>query len=312
MQFPFKLLPNSDFDAVGFGTNAVDYLIRVPAYPAFNSKIELDDYARAAGGEAASTMVGLRRLGMETAYVGRFGGDHNGEYGLRSLVDEGVDTTLTERISEARTQIAFILIDARNGERTIVWHRDKRLAYTHSNVPLKAATRGKILHLTPHDTRACVRLARLARDNGVIVSIDIDKVFDGVDELLPLVDILIASAEFPEKLFGIKDEHRALREIKAQFGCPVIGLTRGASGSVVLAEDSIIATPAFDIPGGCVDTTGAGDAFRAGFLFGLLTHESIEDSSRMANAVAALKCRGLGARATLPTTKQLTTLLKKR
>ena len=75
MNFPFKLLPNKDFDVVGFGTNAVDYLIRVPAYPAFNSKIEVDEYIQAAGGEVASTMVGLRRLGMKTAYVGRFGSD---------------------------------------------------------------------------------------------------------------------------------------------------------------------------------------------------------------------------------------------
>ena len=130
MKFPFKLLSNRDFDAVGFGTNAIDYLIRVPEYPAFNSKIELDGYVQAAGGEVASTMVGLRRLGMKTAYVGRFGGNYEGEYGLRSLADEGVDTELAARVGDARTQIAFILIDARNGERTIVWHRDKKLAYT--------------------------------------------------------------------------------------------------------------------------------------------------------------------------------------
>ena len=230
---------------------------------------------------------------------------------MRSLADAGVDIELAERVTDARTQIAFILIDGRNGERTIVWHRDKKLAYTESDVPLAAATRGAILHLTPHDTKACVRLARLARENGLIVSIDIDNVFDGVDELLPLVDIFIASAEFPEKLLGIKDGHRALREIKSRFGCRVIGLTRGAAGSVVLAEDSLIITDAFDIPGGCVDTTGAGDAFRAGFLFGVLTQESIEDSARIANVVAGLKCRSLGAREALPTQQTLKMFTKK-
>ena len=310
MNFPFKLLPNKDFDVVGFGTNAVDYLIRVPEYPAFNSKIELDEYIQAAGGEVASTMVGLRRLGMKTAYVGRFGSDYEGEYGLRSLVGEGIDTTFAERVEGARTQIAFIMIDARNGERTIVWHRDEKLAYAASNVPIEVATRGKILHLTPHDTQACVRLARLAQAAGVIVSLDIDNVFDGVKELLPLVDIFLASREFPEKLVGINDERRALREISARFGCAVVGLTRGVAGSVVLAGDTFVETDAFDIPGGCVDTTGAGDAFRAGFLCGLLNEKSIEDSSRMANAVAALKCRGLGARAALPSQKELNMLLK--
>lgn len=310
MNFPFRLLRDKDFDAVGFGTNAVDYLIRVPEYPAFNSKVELDGYVQAAGGEVASAMAGLRRLGMKTAYAGRFGSDPEGEYGLRSLVDEGVDVTFTERLDDTRTQIAFILIDARSGERTVIWHRDEKLGYAESEAPLGIAASGTVLHLTPHDSRACIRLARAARKAGVVVSIDIDNVCDGVEELLPLVDIFIASADFPAKLLGRMDNRQVLREIRSRYGCSVVGLTNGAAGSIVLAGDSFIETEAFDIPGGCVDTTGAGDAFRCGFLFGLLNNESIEDSSRIANAVAALKCRGLGARAALPTREELTTLLK--
>jgi hypothetical protein len=79
MKFPFTLAENREFDAVGFGTNAVDFLIVTPEYPKFNSKIELDDYTQLAGGEIASTMAGLRRLGLKTAYVGRFGKDAAGD-----------------------------------------------------------------------------------------------------------------------------------------------------------------------------------------------------------------------------------------
>lgn len=75
MKFPFQLLPDNDFDVIGFGTNAVDYLIQVHEYPAFDSKMELVDYTQAAGGEAASRMAGLQRLGYRTAYAGRFGDD---------------------------------------------------------------------------------------------------------------------------------------------------------------------------------------------------------------------------------------------
>ena len=117
MQFPFQPPTGREFDVLGFGTNAVDYLIEVPEYPAFNSKVELKRYTQAAGGEVASTMVGLRRLGMNTAYVGRFGGDAAGEFGLGSLNEEGVNTEHAEQIAGADTQIAFIVIDARNGER---------------------------------------------------------------------------------------------------------------------------------------------------------------------------------------------------
>lgn len=129
MQFPFKLPENKKFDVVGFGTNAVDYLIVVPEYPAFDSKIRLSEYVQAAGGEAATTVVGLRRLGLETAYVGRFGADKEGDFGLQSLRDENVDTAYAEQIAGARTQVGFIIIDRRNGERTVIWERDELLAY---------------------------------------------------------------------------------------------------------------------------------------------------------------------------------------
>jgi sulfofructose kinase len=201
MRFPFQLLPTNDFDVVGFGTNAVDYLIRVPEYPPFNSKVELSGYSIEAGGEIASSMAGLARLGMRAAYVGRFGGDQAGEIGLSSLVAEGVDTTYAETVSDARTQVAFILVDERSGERTVIWQRDKQLAYSAADVPVEAAIRGRLLHMTPHDTAACVRLARSAKESGVVVSLDVDNVFDGIDKLLTLVDICIGSSDFPEKLF---------------------------------------------------------------------------------------------------------------
>src|SRR5215216_4244163 len=117
MQFPFTVRQKCEFDVIGFGTNAVDFLISVPEYPVFNSKIELTDYIQAAGGEVASAMVGLQRLGCKTSYIGRFGSDEAGRFGMESLKQEGVDLTRAEIVEGVRTQIAFIVIDERNGER---------------------------------------------------------------------------------------------------------------------------------------------------------------------------------------------------
>ena len=305
MKFPFILAEHKQFDVVGFGTNAVDFLIRVPEYPQFNSKIELSDYVQLAGGEVATTMVGISRLGLKTAYVGRFGTDREGDFGLQTLREEKINVNFAEKISGAKTQIAFIVIDERNGERTVIWHRDKLLAYNEKDVPVETAALGKILHFTPHDTRACLEMARRAKDEKTIVSVDIDNVFEGVDELLPQVDILISSAEFPEKIVGIKDKKQSLREIKARFGCAIVGMTVGESGSLVLCADKFIETEGYDVPNGCKDTTGAGDAFRVGFLYGLLKNETIEFAAQAANAVAALKCRALGARTSLPDETEL-------
>ncbi len=310
MKFPFLLAENKRFDVVGFGTNAVDFLIQVPEYPPFNSKIELSGYIQLAGGEVATTMVGISRLGLKTAYVGRFGADGEGDFGLQTLLDEAVDVTFAEKISGAKTQIAFIVIDERSGERTIIWHRDKLLAYNEMHAPVKTAALGKVLHFTPHDTQACLQMARRAKAENTIVSVDIDNVFEGIDELLPQVDVLISSAEFPEKIVGIKDKKESLREIKARFGCAIIGMTLGEKGSLVLCENEFVETKGFRVPNGCKDTTGAGDAFRVGFLYGLLKDETIESAAQMANAVAALKCRALGARTSLPTETELLNFVK--
>jgi sugar/nucleoside kinase (ribokinase family) len=309
MQFPFKVLEGKEFDAVGFGTNAVDYLIVVPEYPQFNSKIELTNYYQLAGGEIASTMAGLCRLGMKTAYIGRFGDDSAGDFGLKTLRDEGVNVEFAEQIKGATTQIAFIVIDERNGERTVIWKRDEKLSYKPDEVSLEMMSKAKVFHATPHDSLACIRLAQEAKKHGAIISIDIDNIFDGVLEMIPLVDIFISSREFPEKLLGIKDEKTALQEIKSRFGCPIVGMTLGEEGSLVLYENEFIKTDGYAVPNGCKDTTGAGDSFRVGLIYGLLKGESVETALKMANAVAALKCREIGARTALPNERELADLI---
>jgi sugar/nucleoside kinase (ribokinase family) len=86
-------------------------------------------------------------------------------------------------------------------------------------------------------------------------------------------------------------------------------MTLGEKGSLLLCENEFIETSGFAVPNGCKDTTGAGDAFRVGFLYGLLKGETVETAAKMANAVAALKCRALGARTALPNIDELSELL---
>lgn len=309
MNFPFTIPSQREFDAVGFGLNAVDHLIIVPEYPAFDSKVRFLQHQQTAGGQAATTMVALRRLGLRTAYAGRFGSDPEGHFGYASIKSEDVNIEFAEVVEGARNQVAFIIVDARNGERTIIWDRDDRLSYKEDEAPIAFAARGRVLHLDAHDPPACARLAKPARAAGTIVTADIDNLYEGVTGLLPLIDVLIGSREFPERLTGIADERASLVELKARYGCAVVGMTKGAHGATVLCEGQFIESPAFAVPGGCVDTTGAGDAFHGGFLYGLLSGEDVETSLRWANAVAALKCRKPGARTALPNKRELTEFL---
>lgn len=312
MDFPLKLPDNKPFDAVGFGLNAVDHLIVVPEYPAFDTKIRLVAHKQSAGGQTASAMVALQRLGLKTAYAGRFGSDPEGLFGLATLKEDGVNVDYAQVVEGATNQIAFITIDARNGERTIVWDRDDRLAYTPEEAPVEFGTMGRVLHLDAHDPRACLRLAQAARDAGTIVSADIDNVYDGLPELLPFIDILIGSKEFPRRVTGITGERAALMELKARYGCAIVGMTIGTAGAVVYCDGQFLESPAFEAPGGCKDTTGAGDAFHGGLLYGLLHGDEIETSMLYGNAVAAMKCSALGARTALPTKPQLQEFLRTR
>lgn len=312
MHFPLTIPTDREFDAVGFGTNAVDFLIGVPEYPGFNSKIEISGYVQAAGGEVATTMAGLSRLGLRTAYAGRFGDDAAGEFGIRTLVDDGVDTRYAQCVADTKTQIAFIVIDERSGERTVMWQRDAGLAYTADEAPVAAAKLARVLHMTPHDAGACLAMARSARAVGTIVSVDVDNIFDGFEDVLRNVDILMVSSDFPARFLEIADARPALSELRSRYGCSLVGVTLGSSGSLMLAGDGkFIESPGFDVPNGCKDTTGAGDAFRAGLLFGLLSGRSIEESARSANLVAALKCREIGARTALPKRDELEQFLRK-
>lgn len=305
MRFPVTLPTQKAFDAVGFGLNAVDHLIVVPEYPGFDTKTRLLDHKQSAGGQTATAMVALQRLGFKTAYAGRFGSDPEGQFGFATLRDEGVDTQYAEVVQGASTQIAFIIIDKRNGERTIIWDRDDRIAYRPEDAPVGFGSLGRVLHLDAHDPPACVRVAREATQSSAIVSADIDNVYEGVHELLPLVDLLVTSKEFPYRITGIRDDRQALVELKSRYGCAVVGMTRGVDATLLYCEGQFIESPALQAPGGCKDTTGAGDAFHAGFLYGLLTGEEVEASLRLGHAVAAMKCSRLGARAGLPSRSQL-------
>src|SRR5215216_731499 len=245
MQFPLKLANDKPFDAAGFGLNAVDHLIVVPEYPAFDTKVRLLEHTLSAGGQTATAMVALRRLGLKTAYAGRFGSDPEGMFGLQTLKDDDVNVDFAEVVDGARNQIAFITIDVRSGERTIVWDRDDRLAYRREEAPAEFGVMGRVLHLDAHDPPACVRVAQAARMTGTIVSADIDNVYDGLPELLPLIDILIGSKEFPQRVTGVTDERAALVELKNRYGCALVGMTIGAEGAVVYCEGSFIKSPGF-------------------------------------------------------------------
>jgi len=306
--FEHHLPQGKPFDVVGFGLNAVDYLITVPHYPAFNTKVQLREHVIRPGGQVATAMVALARLGCRTRYIGKVGDDDFGRLQLRSLAEAGVEHSHVKIVPGATSQLAFILIDEPSGERTIIWGRDPRLVMRPEELDRDAITSGRVLHLDGHDVAAAVQAARWAREEGIPVVIDLDNFYPGVEELLPLVDYMITSAEFPKRFLGIAEPEEALRVLKQRYKNHFVAITLGDRGAIAYYQGVFIHSPAFRVP--CRDTTGAGDAFRGGFIYGLLKGMSVTETLRFANAVAGLNCRGVGARGGLPTLAEVEELLR--
>ncbi|MCS6886008.1 MAG: PfkB family carbohydrate kinase [Acidobacteriota bacterium] len=306
MRFEISIPQNRRYDVVGLGLNAVDHIVVVPHFPEFNSKVRLLTHSRQTGGQVATAMVALQKLGCKTFYIGKCGGDDAGQLVLQKLAEEGIEHA-TIQVTNAANQIAYILIDARSGERTIVWDRDERLAFQPEEVPEEAIKSGKILHIDGHDVQADIRAAQIARSAGMPVVIDVDNYYEGADNLLPLVDFLITSAEFPHRVTGLQEPKSALVKLKQISGSYFVAMTLGKHGVLAYHNEQFIHVEGFKVD--CKDTTGAGDAFRAGFIYGLLKNLEIEDTLKTANAVAAINCQAYGAQGGLPTPKELFSFL---
>lgn len=304
MRFDRILPRDREFDVIGFGLNAVDHLVTIPRFPAFNTKTRLTEHQQMAGGQVSSAMVGVRRLGLRAGYVGKVGDDYEGKLLVDSLRDEGVECGQILVAPGARTQSAVIIIEQFSGERTILWHHDDATRIAPEEITREMIACGRVLHLDGFDTKAAIAAAGWAHDAGMPVTIDLDTAYRGIDDLLPHVDFLITSQGLADELAGVMDEREALRMLHDRYGCYLVAMTQGARGALAFVEGEFIASPAFRPPV-CRDTTGAGDAFRAGFIYGLVKGLSIEETLRAANAVAALQCRELGARAGLPTEDEL-------
>jgi sulfofructose kinase len=296
-------------DVAGLGQNSVDLVAMLREFPTGNSKQRIQRFARFPGGQIASAMVCCARLGWRARYIGRFGSDELGDIGRASLAAEGVDLSAAEVVPDAHTRFAMILVDGRTGDRTVLWDRDSRLALTADDVPAAAVRSARVLLVDCDDVGASVAAAALAREHGVITAIDVEAVVPGLDRLLPLIDVVIASEGFPERWTASSDTGRALERLDGELKPAITCVTLGPQGSLARCQGHEIRTPAFSVP--CVDSTGAGDAFRGGFIAALLHHgpDEVDVLLRMANAVAALKCRTAGAREGLPNAAELRSLL---
>jgi sugar/nucleoside kinase (ribokinase family) len=295
----FALPDERPFDVVGVGLNAIDHLCTVPAFPTFNSKQQMAGYACQPGGQVATAMVALQRWGCRTSYIGTFGDGIIGELSRRSLAEEHVDVSGAVQRRGVANQMAVILVDQASGERTVLMHRPPALVLQPDEVRHDLVTAGRVLHVDGYDLDAALTAAAWAHEAGMPVVVDLDTRVGAVERLVAISDAVIVSQEFAEQFTGIVEPARAIERLAAATDAPLVAITLGDAGVIARSRLGIVTVPAYAVR--CVDSTGAGDVFHAGFIYGLLRDWPLERALRFANAAAALKCTQVGGRSGIPT-----------
>jgi sulfofructose kinase len=283
-----------EFDVVGVGLNATDTLLVVPHFPAYAGKVPYLEEFLSPGGQVASAMVACARLGLRTKYIGAVGDDERGRIQMESLAGTGINLDHVQLRQGCPNQSAYIIIDRSTGERTVLWRRDDCLRIDPEQIAPEQITCARLLHIDGHDTAAVAHAAAVARRHGIPVTVDVDTIYHGFDHVLPNVDYLIASSEFPANWTGIGDPFLALETLQNQYRMKVAAMTLGAHGSLAREAGRFYYSPAFVV--NCVDTTGAGDVFHGAFCYAVLEGLPMHQALEFSNAMAALNCTALGAR----------------
>ncbi len=284
-------------DLVGVGLNATDTLIPLPEYPERGSKHEYNSAIVMPGGQVATTVVACQSWGLRTRYVGKLGDHDAARLHEEAFRRAGVEAQLIKVPGGVSPQ-SLILVDA-GGERTVLCRRDEHMTLRPEELRREWVVSARLLHLDGHDTAAATLAASWARAAGVPVVADLDDTYPGVEELVANIDYLIVSKDFSCRLMDETNLERALRLMQSRFGCRLSAATLGEDGVLAWDGRQLLHSAAFRVP--VVDTTGAGDIFRAGFIYALMQEWTLEEQLEFSCAAAAMNCMAQGARGGIKT-----------
>ncbi len=285
------------FDVVGLGQCSFDILGRVSSFPLPDQKTELDELKFQGGGPVATALVTLSRLDVATAYLGRIGDDDFGAKIRAGLQEEGVDCNGLLVDAGATSQVAFIAVDG-GGRRNIFWHRGSARPLLAEELDYDIINNARVLHLDGLQQEATLAAAQYAREHGVVTVLDGGSLRDGSLDLLLYIDHPVVSEKFAEQLLpgGVIEEKLAKL---LEYGGRAVTVTLGDKGSWSQERGGEpFLQPAFDVE--VVDTTGCGDVYHGGYVYGLLQNWELPRIVRFASACAALKARKLGGRSAIP------------
>ena len=292
------------FDVIGFGALNVDTILKVDKIVGAEEESFIRDYTEACGGSAANTMVGLARLGCKVGFIGKVADDHEGQMQLDCFKTEGVDTDGIIRSPKGKSGVCLGFVD-KKGARALYINPGVNDSIEFRELQPAYISQTQILHLSSFvgekSFRSQKKLMSFLPDS-VKISFDPGAIYAqrGFASIEPIIQnsfVMMPNSLELEIITGESDIPKGA-ELLIGMGVKIVAVKLGAKGCYVTnGQEKRIIEP-FKVR--AVDTIGAGDAFNAGFLYGLLNDQTLFECGRLGNFVASRSVMKMGARAGLP------------
>lgn len=295
-------------EVVGIGANVHDTLLEVPFCPKEDTKLRAESRISCGGGPCATGLVACSKLGADTAFIGNVSDDMSGRFLVGDFERYGVETRYMREKKGFEAFVSYVILSRENASRTIVFHKGNVPPTVLDDEQRKAIRDAKVLMVDGNDLEAAIEGAKCARESGTTVLYDAGGMYEGVERLLPLCDVIIPSEEFALGVTGENNADRAAKVLFDRYAPQVVVVTCGKRGGVMCDADGVKSYAAYAVD--AVDSNGAGDVFHGAFAYALLSGFDMFKACRFSSAVSALKCTKVGARAGVPNFAETIDFLK--
>lgn len=293
-------------DVIGVGRAVMDYSLLVEKYPNVDEKTVALDRFYGSGSPVPNALCQLAAWGVSTSLVAVVGNDRDGDFFRDQIESAGVEVEQLFTRQQEATPRAFIWVEKKSGRRTVVLDRDIA-PLSPDELPSQSISSARFLLIDGVEADAAIASAQMIREAGGQVMLDAGSVRGRMEEQVALADWLIVPVGFIREWYGSVDLFQAAKDL-CDLGPKAVVVTNGAAGSVAAWDGRVEWFQAHRVE--AIDTTGAGDVFHAGFLYGLIQHWNVSDCIRWASAAAALATTALGGRGCLPDKQQVEHLLE--
>lgn len=295
------------YDIVGIDQPCVDLSVNLNKFPQKDGREHILNYSFQGGGKTATGLAAAASLGAACALVGNVGDDRLAYFCQKDLDFHGVDARYLIKRPQKYTSFSVVISEKETCTRCILPHRSNGERIRFDEIPEELFKNTKFLYISWVNDDI-LKAVRAARSFGAGIVIDADESTEGVNEILPLTDIFIASEKLYEKWFpGSADRDVNCRAVQAK-GPGIVMFTMGGKGCFGMDENGFFSIPAYSVD--IVDTLGAGDTFHGAFVAGRTMGMTAQDSARLASAAAAIKCTRIGGRAGIPDLKTVRTFMR--